>query len=52
MAIKDITTLVDLNGKQKTAQVALDLAARTGAHVPCLGATVRLATQFFDEHFA
>ena len=33
MAIKDITTLVDLNGKQKTAQVALDLAARTGAHV-------------------
>jgi hypothetical protein len=27
-------------------------AARTGAHVPCLGATVQLATQFFDEHFA
>ena len=27
-------------------------AARTGAHKPCLGATVQMATQFFDEHFA
>ncbi|WP_349359488.1 universal stress protein [Stappia sp.] len=33
MAIKDITTLVDLSGKQKTAQVALELGTRTGAHV-------------------
>lgn len=33
MAIKDIITLVDLGGKRAAAQVALDLAGRTGAHV-------------------
>ncbi|WP_306026975.1 universal stress protein [Stappia sp. MMSF_3263] len=32
MAIKDILTLVDLAGKQQAAQVALQLASRTGAH--------------------
>lgn len=33
MAIKDILTVVDLNGKQAAAQFALDLASRTSAHV-------------------
>ena len=27
-------------------------AARTGAHVPCLAATVQMATNFFDREFA
>ncbi|MXN66222.1 universal stress protein [Stappia sp. GBMRC 2046] len=33
MAIKDILTVVDLNGKQAAPKLALDLASRTGAHV-------------------
>lgn len=32
MAIKDILTVIDLAGKQRTAQAALELAQRTGAH--------------------